>query len=227
MTQTLTNIASRSVGELAASHPGATAIFRELGIDFCCGGSQRITDAAASSGVELDVLIDRLAALNPSSLSTDGDRTTPELIQYILDRYHSAAREQLVELVRLAYKVERVHASHPAAPHGLATLLSETNDELESHMQKEEQILFPAMQSDNSTMLYGPIAMMREEHDDHGIAIQELRRLTNDFTPPAGACHSWQALYTLAARFVDDLMTHIHLENNVLFPRFDQKRRVD
>jgi len=128
----------------------------------------------------------------------------------------------LTELVALARKVEAVHANHPQALHGLADLLQQMRGELEVHMKKEELILFPAMRRGAGTRLDAPIARMRHDHDDHGEHLRRLKVLTNDFTPPVEACRSWQALYTGTAKLSEDLMEHVHLENYVLFPRFQE-----
>jgi regulator of cell morphogenesis and NO signaling len=120
----------------------------------------------------------------------------------------------------LAKKVEHVHGEHPQAPRGLAALLQEMQAELEEHMAKEEQVLFPLLLRGGHPMIAQPIGMMRHEHLHHGEQLQRLAELTGDFRLPEGACRSWQALYSGAAKLSDDLMQHIHLENNLLFPRF-------
>jgi regulator of cell morphogenesis and NO signaling len=124
----------------------------------------------------------------------------------------------LPELIRLAHRVERVHADHPETPKGLAVLLERMYDELTSHMQKEEHILFPMMREGHT--VFGPIQAMRFEHDEHAENLKALAAHTRDFQPPEESCGSWRALYTGCKKLSDDLMEHIHVENNVLFPRF-------
>jgi regulator of cell morphogenesis and NO signaling len=104
---------------------------------------------------------------------------------------------------------------------GLADLMQHALGELEVHMRKEELILFPAMRRQEAGPLDGPIAQMRHDHVDHGEFVEQLTRMTDDFTPPDGACGTWRALYAGAAQFKDDLIEHIHTENNILFPRFE------
>ncbi len=148
---------------------------------------------------------------------------TGALIVHILQRYHEVHRAEIPALLRLARKVERVHAAHRQAPLGLADALHRMGIELESHMQKEELVLFPLMQDCDGSpppMIRHPIAQMRHEHDGHAKHIAELRTLTHDLTPPTDACRSWQALYAGLGKLIDDLKEHIHLENNLLFPRF-------
>ena len=149
------------------------------------------------------------------------DIATGALIDHILVCYHEAHRRDLPELILLAEKVARVHAGNPALPQGLAELLRETAGLLKMHMKKEELILFPAMRRAPSALVAQPIRVMREEHDDHGEQIRRLETMTDGFTPPPGACRSWTALYRGLGHFVTELEDHIHLENNVLFPRFE------
>ena len=157
--------------------------------------------------------------LNKASWGADGPEwvAAGQLIDHILVRYHDVHREQLTELHRLAHLIEGVHGDHPQCPHGLAEHLAVLHQELESHMQKEEQILFPLLKRGLSIQASGPIAVMRREHEDHGEAVAQLQSLTHNLTPVAGACGSWQALYTLLHTFINDLNQHIHLENNILF----------
>jgi regulator of cell morphogenesis and NO signaling len=123
----------------------------------------------------------------------------------------------LPELIRLARRVEHVHGDREECPVGLADLLDAMLQELESHMQKEEQILFPILARGHGVRAGGPIAVMRMEHDQHGDALQRLMDVTNGITLPRGACTTWRALYLGLGAFREDLMEHIHLENNVLF----------
>lgn len=211
--------ADRAVGDIATSLPGATGVFRKFRLDFCCGGDMKLKEAAARRGADLAAIEDELAELDASAES-EVPTETGALIDYILYRYHETHRRQLPELVKLALKVEAVHADHPKVPRGLADLLQRMIGELEAHMKKEELILFPLMKRGAGTV-DGPVMQMRLDHDDHGELLRALEAMTDGFEPPQGACRSWQALYAGAARFTDDIMEHISLENNVLFPRFE------
>ena len=211
-------LAERAIGDIATSLPGATAVFRKYRLDFCCGGDQRLREAAAARGADLGAIEGELSSLDRDALS-DVPQETGALIDYILHRYHELHRRQLPELVKLALRVESVHAEHPKLPRGLADRLQRLTSDLEAHMKKEELILFPMMKQ-GVEHAGGPVAQMRLDHDDHGEALRRLEEMTDRFTPPDGACRSWLALYAGAARFTDDIMEHISLENNVLFPRF-------
>jgi regulator of cell morphogenesis and NO signaling len=124
---------------------------------------------------------------------------------------------QLTELIRLSRRVEHVHAGRPGCPAGLADALEGLQQELESHMMKEEQVLFPMLARGMNGPAQAPISVLRFEHEQHGSALNHIQRLTNNITTPVNACNTWRALYGGLNAFKEDLMQHIHLENNVLF----------
>jgi len=148
-----------------------------------------------------------------------GTAPLAHLVSHILKRYHQQHRLQLPEVIRLAIKVEQVHAGHPDCPRGLAVHLHEMLQELESHMQKEEQVLFPLIVHGRGAMAGGPIAVMRMEHEQHGEALDRLAALTGGLALPDGACNTWRTLYEQLDAFQQDLADHIRLENEVLFER--------
>ena len=212
---------SQAIGQIAVQLPGATAVFRRLKLDFCCGGHVSLDQAASDKGLDLQAVVHELSALQrPSELPDLG--TPTELVEHIIARYHEVHRAQLPELIRMARRVEAVHRDNPNTPHGLADALETMEQELLMHMHKEEAVLFPMLRAGGNSFVSQPIAMMRHEHNDHGEALEHLASLTNDITPPMGACNTWRALYTGLAQLREDLINHIHLENNLLFPRFEQ-----
>lgn len=210
---------SQPVGKVATTVPGAADLFRRHGISFCCGGSERIDKAAEKAGLSPDVLLMELQTLVLASHREAPERTA-ELIDHLRSRYHETHRSELAWLIPLAQKVERVHSAHPQAPVGLANLLECIQADLEGHMSREEAILFPLMEQNDEVVLTHPIAQMRQEHDVEARHLAALEHVTGGFTLPDGACNSWRALYTSAKKFSEDLVEHMHLENNVLFPRF-------
>lgn len=141
--------------------------------------------------------------------------TNNELVDFILERYHAVHREQLPAAIELARTVERVHADHPMTPRGLAEHLTEVFQELESHMLKEEQVLFPLLRSDSHPQ--GPISVMVAEHSEHEEMAKKIEKLIHNFKVPVGACGTWQKLIKVTEEFVNDLYDHIELENEVLF----------
>lgn len=151
--------------------------------------------------------------MNPTTLPQE------QLIEHLLERYHTRHREQLPELIRLACRVEQVHGEHSHCPNGLADLLRDIRQELEGHMLKEEQVLFPMLKMGMGAHAAPPIQVMRYEHEQHGQALEQLLALTDQIKPPAGACNTWRTLYQGLEVFHGDLLEHIHLENDVLFVR--------
>lgn len=208
------------VGDIASDLPGAAEIFRQNGISFCCGGKLSVAEAAEKHSLSAEALLNDLRALAAAAGRDAPDATLP-LIDHILARYHETHRAELEWLIPLAQKVETVHGDHEEAPHGLTEALVTLRDELESHMAKEEQVLFPMMRQGGHPMIVHPIGVMRHEHDSAADLLRGIEHATHGLTLPEGACRSWTALYTGLEKFTEDLVTHMHLENNVLFPRFE------
>lgn len=212
---------ARSLGEIAASVPGATRVFHQYHLDFCCGGGVSLAEALADAGQEPALVVAALEALSTQPAEGVDWRLEPlpNLIRHLLTDYHDKHRSDLPELIRLASRVEQVHDDHPDCPHGLAQHLGVMRDELEMHMQKEEMVLFPMIGRGDGAMAQAPVSVMRHEHEHHGEALRVLEHLTDRFNAPVDACPTWRALYTGARALREELMQHIHLENNVLFPR--------
>lgn len=145
--------------------------------------------------------------------------STGELIEHIVERYHEAHRAEFPEAIRLARKVESVHAGDDRAPHGLADHLSLMFDDLEAHQQREERVLFPTLLRGGCAVVKVPIARMMAEHRDVEDQLVRLRALTRDHTPPEGACRTWQALCAACRKLDEDLIAHMRLENEDLFTR--------
>lgn len=213
---------TQSLGQLAVQIPGATAVFRRFKLDFCCGGQQSLAEACAQKGLDADTILSEIEGLVPVQVEPD-TRSPSQLIDHVLSRYHEVHRQQLPELIRMARRVEAVHRDHPLVPQGLANHLETMEQELLDHMAKEEQVLFPLLKQAGHPMVIHPIGMMRHEHVSHGAQLERLAALAHQHQPPAGACNTWQALYAGTARLAEDLVDHIHLENNVLFPLFESQ----
>ncbi|BCG11011.1 iron-sulfur cluster repair protein YtfE [Buttiauxella agrestis] len=210
----------QALGELALTIPRASALFRKLDLDFCCGGKQTLERAATRKELDLEAIETELAKLAQESIEKDWQSAPlAEIIDHIIVRYHDRHREQLPELILQATKVERVHADKPNVPKGLAKYLTMLHQELSSHMMKEEQILFPMIKQGMGTQANGPISVMESEHDDAGELLEVIKHTTNNVMPPPEACTTWKAMYNGINELIDDLMNHISLENNVLFPR--------
>ncbi|WP_238081768.1 MULTISPECIES: iron-sulfur cluster repair protein YtfE [Pseudescherichia] len=210
----------QSLGELALSIPRASALFRQYDMDYCCGGKQTLARAAQRKALNVEEIEAALTKLAEQPVDKEW-RVAPlaEIIDHIIVRYHDRHREQLPELILQATKVERVHADKPNVPHGLAKYLTMLHEELTNHMMKEERILFPMIKQGQGSHAAGPVSVMESEHDEAGELLEVIKHTTHNVTPPPEACTTWKAMYNGINELIDDLMEHISLENNVLFPR--------
>lgn len=211
------------VGQIAARHPLATRVFARHRIDFCCGGGRPLGTVCAERGLDGDAVLDEIRR----ELATPGTREERwdeaplgELVEHILAAYHRPLKEELPRLEAMADRVVQVHADKdPERLPELLSVLRRLKAELEDHMEKEEVVLFPMIRRDEGAMADGPIAMMEHEHDDAAVALRRLRELTDGYTVPAQACNTWRALWHGLAALEEAMHRHIHLENNILFPR--------
>jgi regulator of cell morphogenesis and NO signaling len=211
---------SEHLADIAIRVPGATRIFHQHRLDFCCGGRRSLSEACAAKGLDVDAVLAELQRDSTRPADTDWtQRPLAELTEHIVGRFHVPLRAQLPELERMAARVEVVHPDKPGCPLGLAKHLASVREELELHMQKEEQILFPMIASGRGAGAAGPVSVMEREHDEHAVSLQRIRELTGDMVPLPHACTTWRALYVGLEALERELMEHIHLENNVLFPR--------
>lgn len=160
-----------------------------------------------------------LTSPKPLCAGSDADGAA-ELIGHILTRYHATHLAELPPVIALARRVETVHRSHPACPLGLADHLEDILADLEQHQHKEEAVLFPAMLQGGHPMLAFPIARMQADHRSLEADLSVLAAFADGFSPPEGACGTWRALYAACRKLHDDLVEHMRLENEVLFPRF-------
>lgn len=220
MTTTINPLFTKSVGEIAAQLPGAPGVFRQFDISFCCHGDSSLAEAAKRNNHELATVIAALDALDPTA-APEVPQETGALIDHIQIRYHDVHRQQIPDLIELSSKVERVHANKPDVPAGLTEVLKKIQEEMAVHMKEEEEVLFPAMRKSAANRIAVEIGDYRQDHEDTGALLDEIARLTNSYTPPPHACRTWQALYKGAEQFRADMTEHIHLENNILFPRFE------
>ena len=212
---------TRRLADLATTLAGASRVFARHHLDFCCGGQRELASACLDKGLDPAALLTEIAAESkrPNGFERWDEREPGDLIEHILTHFHQPHRAELERLLFLARKVERVHADKPACPNGLADHVARMQAELEQHMQKEEQVLFPLIRSGRGRAARMPVQVMEAEHRDHARNLARLDALTGDYVVPSEACTSWGALYLGLHELKSDLMIHIHLENNVLFPK--------
>lgn len=223
-----------TIREIAIAAPATTRVFEEYKIDYCCGGRRSITEACAATGIDPAVLSKAISSVleTPKTGGQPEQMDTPELIDHIIDTHHTFTQRELFRLSALMDKVSNKHGENHPELFKIKEVFFALSDDLTPHMKKEEAILFPyiqelarAKQSSRTPMLapFGtvehPIGMMQIEHEEAGSILAEMRRLSNDYTLPEGACPSYGALYFGLEELEKDLHRHIHLENNVLFPK--------
>lgn len=210
----------RSLGELVRSLPGAAALLDRHRIDFWCAGQRTLADAPSAAGVPAEPLARQLQELAAQLGSGHRDwcrATRVELIEHILSRYHEQHRWQLPELIHLSRRFESVHGDRADCPRGLSEHLEAMTRDLESHMQKEERVLFAMLLQGVPPVGLPPVAMMRFEHQEHARALERMVHLARGLQAPAAACNSWHSLISGLITLREHLMMHIHLENNILF----------
>lgn len=223
------------VREIVLENPSAIPLLEQHGIDYCCGGAQSLAQACQRGGIPVSALLEELTSLAHSEAPAPETWLTaplPALIDHIVDRHHAYARQQLAIILPLAQKVSVRHGTlHPELLQ-LDEHLRHLEAELAHHFACEENILFPAIRRLATghhplfPPVFGniaqPIARMLADHAQTGDELRALRTISHDLEPPAEACTSWRALYQAVADLETDLHRHIHLENNILFPRAQQ-----
>ncbi len=221
------------LGRLVAEHPRLTRTLEGLGLDYCCGGRRPLTQAVAEKGLDLEMVLDRLQSALDSEAGPCAaswlEKPPSELIEHLVSQHHAYLRTELPRLQALARKVLQVHGARFPHLEQIQRILSQFRDEIESHLDKEEQILFPAIVScqtrgsglpqGQGVLARGPIACMESEHDDAGAALDQMRTLCQDFKAPDEACSSWRSLYRGLEDLESDMHRHVHEENNILFER--------
>ena len=214
--------AETTLADLAVRRAGASRVFYKYGLDFCCHGDVGLKETCERRGIDFDKLVKEIEEQEQAVAGTFDrwdERSLDALIAHILGSFHEVHRAELPRLTMLAQKVEKTHSANPGCPTGLSDCLEQMNAELERHMQKEERILFPMIHAGRGGLAIMPIHVMEQEHEQAGENLERIRKLTRDFRLPEDACPTWRALYIGLADFEEQLMQHIHLENNVLFPR--------
>lgn len=224
-----------TVRDFAAAIPGATRLFERVGIDYCCGGGKPLADACSEKGIEADELLRSLADLEVGSrhvVNNPSRWTLATLVDHIVDTHHVFTRDELARLEMLFEKVIAAHGERHPELSMMREVFCRLADDLRPHMLKEEQVLFPFIKRLEVSAemnvrvppppfgtVRNPIRMMEVEHDVAGELLAQLRSLGLDYVPPDDACMSFRTLYEALDGLERDLHQHIHLENNVLFPR--------
>ena len=230
----MTNL-TQTVREIALEQPHSIRVFERFGIDYCCGGRKPLADVCVEKQISIDEVVAALetAAGSAAPLPVDwSQRTLGSLIEHIEATHHLYVKTELPRLAVLAQKVVNRHGETQAHLPAMQNLLAQLDEELIHHLGKEEHVLFPYIAKLEGALISGgahpeacfgtiesPIAMMTSEHEAAGALLAELRRLSDHYTTPIEACPTYHAYYDGLKEFEQDLHRHIHLENNILFPR--------
>jgi regulator of cell morphogenesis and NO signaling len=232
----MTLTATKTVRDYAIETPQTIPVFEKLGIDFCCGGNRPLEEACAAANLNVDEVLKSLETtlaepVRPSDREARAG-SLAELISHIVKTHHLYVRTQIPEIQKLMEKVYTKHGENHPELATIRGLFHGVGQELMMHMMKEENILFPYIERMEEAVVQhdpilpaqfgtvaNPVRMMEHEHDNAGAALKAMRETSQGYTPPPDACTSFRALYTALENFEKDLHQHIHLENNVLFPR--------
>lgn len=220
-----------SVADVALTFPQALEILHRHNLDYCCGGKKPFVEVCEKAGLNAESIWKELQYAKANAGADQRMRfdtwDAPLLIDFILQHHHNYVRESIPHIQELLDKVCDVHGMDSPFLLQVRDDFNALAQELLDHLPKEEEILFPAIrklyatQDSNATTfnLQAPITVMEDEHENAGTLIKSIRQLTNQYTPPEYACPTFQATYSMLEQFDKDLMQHIHLENNILFPK--------
>jgi regulator of cell morphogenesis and NO signaling len=223
-----------TIGDIVASDFRTAAVFEHFGIDFCCGGRRSLAEACRAASADEGAVVQALTALPAPVPGVDDVAEWPldRLVDHIVDTHHAYIRSAVPTIAAYLTKLDTVHGARHPELRQIEDVFGRLSHELGLHMMKEEQILFPYVcdlaelpvaRRDAVVSPFGsvanPIRMMEHEHDEAGEALRQIRALTSDYMAPADGCTTYQVCMQELKRFELDLHRHIHLENNVLFPR--------
>ena len=224
-----------TIGELVSKNYKKAEIFKKYGIDFCCGGKKQLSQVCKTKGLDIVQIESELKKADEKSISSSQNYDSWDigfLVDYILNTHHNYIRSAIPAILQYTQKVAKVHGDrHPEAIE-VAEIFVAVADELTGHMMKEENILFPYIKylvnskNDKTTLslntfgkVEAPIRRMELEHDMVGSMFHRINELTNNYAPPSDACTTFKVSYAKLREFEEDLHQHIHLENNILFPK--------
>lgn len=223
------------IGQIVADDYRTASVFKDLGIDFCCNGNRTIKEVSEEANVEASELINKLdKVLNDNEKEVSDFKSWPLdlLVDYVERRHHRYVDRKILEIKPYLDKIERVHGGRHPELTEINKLFTASAGEFTVHMKKEEFILFPFVRKlvkvkEENTFLekpgfgtvQNPVAMMREDHDHEGERFRQIAALSNNYTVPHDGCNTYRVTYGLLKEFEDDLHLHIHLENNIIFPK--------
>ncbi|HJO70331.1 MAG TPA: iron-sulfur cluster repair di-iron protein [Flavobacteriaceae bacterium] len=221
----------KTIADIVTADIRTASIFKRHGIDFCCGGGKILSDVCKEKKIRVSKITNDIEKLNSTKNEKNYNKMSVNaLIKHIIETHHKYVKEKIPTIKDFAKKVSKVHGKNYPETNLIYHLFLRLSDELLDHMNKEEEILFPKIKilidktySKSVFFSYGtilnPIKMMEMEHESAKKVLKEIEELSNKYTPPLSACNTYRALYNSLEEFQDDLHIHIHLENNILFPK--------
>jgi regulator of cell morphogenesis and NO signaling len=229
------NMDTQTVGDLVATDYRAAGVFERYGIDFCCGGNVTLAAACREHGIDTGDLqrdLERVADEPMDRSQNYGAWELPFLADYIVNTHHAYLKENTAAIVAYARKIAQVHGAHHPEVIEIAEIFDKIAADMALHLREEEEQLFPAIrkmaalekagaahEAGDVEALRAKLATLGHEHDELGAAIHEIRRLANGYQVPADVCNTFMVTYQKLKEFEDDLHKHVHLENNILFPK--------
>ena len=228
------SLVEKTLAEFATDNIRSAIVFEEFGLDFCCKGNRSLKEACSDKNIDMKNVVNELTSLskNSNEVQNSNDWQLDFLVDYIINNHHQYVRRMIPVILLHADKVASVHGENHPETLKIADLFLAVREELEGHMMKEERILFPQIkqmvltQTENSQFfpppfgtIQNPIKMMELEHTNAGDAFYQIRELSSNYAHPEDACNTFKALYSELKEFEEDLHKHIHLENNILFPK--------
>jgi regulator of cell morphogenesis and NO signaling len=223
------NLRNQAVGDIVARNFRTAAVFSKAGIDFCCGGKKNITESWIEKGIDINDLETELNKVLEEPVSRSHNFNEWKLgflADYILNTHHTFVKEKLPDLVFYTRKIASVHGDNHPELMEVASLFGKISDELTQHLVKEEEVLFPAIKEVSGGknlhlqgIIKSEIQRMLGEHEFAGGAMDTINRLTSNYLIPSDACNTYMVTLKLLKEFEDDLHIHVHLENNILFPK--------
>lgn len=236
--ETQNSLHNQRIGDIVSDNYHAAGVFRNYGIDFCCGGGRPLGEVCENKGIDLAEITEQLNNIpwgNQSSGDNYTDWSPSFLIDYIVNTHHNFVRNKTVEISAYAAKVAKVHGENHPENVDIFRKFSLLTNELMDHLNAEEVTVFPLIKSLSQKVESGEdlsdveidelkkqLGLMIEDHDGAGQLMAEIRELSNNFNPPEDACRTYQILYHNLAGFEEDLHKHVHLENNILFRKAEQ-----
>jgi len=218
-----------TIGEIVVRDFRTASVFKDNGIDFCCGGKQYMEPVCKEIGVEFAEIEKQILDLQlvPKGSAHNFDEwELPFLCDYIINNHHKYVTKTLPELMFYTQKIANVHGEHHPELVQIASVFSDINTELKQHLENEEEVLFPAIKravsfsdSNNGNIIHSEIERMSSEHDFAGNSMHEINRLSKGYLTPEDACNTYKVTFQMLKQFEDDLHVHVHLENNILFPK--------